>query len=371
MLQLDMANIFDYLKWRGDLSFNTDPFNPVDNIILSQLSYLTLDNIVPQLKDKDGISIELAVKLFDEKSREPGFVFTSQFKEDPDLIRALGASRRFRNCQLFGYENKINNDLEQQFSALCIYTGDNHCFIAFRGTDVSLVGWKEDFNMSFLDVIPSQLEAVKYLEKMSPFIAGNIRIGGHSKGGNLAVYAASQCEKKIQHRIKAVYSNDAPGFNKKITASAGLESIKHIIYSYVPQASVIGMLMEHGFDSRVVKSSENGIMQHNLYSWEVMQNDLVGAQKTTTGSRFINNTLREWLSAQDYDQREMFIETLYHVLNDADVKSVHDFETNWIASAGKVLKSFSHIDEDTKKIITKSLFGLLNSAKNNLEIFSH
>ena len=366
-----MANMFDYLKWRGDLDFNASPFNPIDNIILSQLSYLTLDDIVPQLKDKDGISIDLAVRIFNEKSKENDFVFTSQFKEDPDLIRALSASKRFRNCQLFGFENNINEDLELQFSALCIYTGDNHCFIAFRGTDVSIVGWKEDFNMGFLDVIPSQLEAVKYLEKMAPYIAGNLRIGGHSKGGNLAVYAASQCHKSIQKRIKAIFSNDAPGFNDKIISSPGLAAVKNRIYSYIPQASVIGMLLEHGFDSRLIKSNQNGIMQHCLYSWEVMGSDLIQAENATTGSRFINKTLREWLSAQDNNSRELFIETLYHILNTADVKSVNDFEKNWVSSAGKVLKSFSNVDEGTKKMITKSIFRFLGLAKRNIDMFLH
>jgi hypothetical protein len=366
-----MANIFDYLKWKGDLDFKSSPFNPVDNIILSQLSYLTMDNIVPKLKDKDGISIDLAVRIFNEKSKEPNFVFTSQFKEDPDLIRALSASKRFRNCQLFAYENNINTELEQQFSALCIFTGDDHCFVAFRGTDVSIVGWKEDFNMGFLDVIPSQLKAVEYLEKMAPYIPGSIRVGGHSKGGNLAVYASSMCDKKIQNRIKAVYSNDAPGFNEKFITSSGFTAIKDRIHSYVPQASIIGMLLEHGFDSRVIKSSENGFMQHCLYSWEVMGSDLVNAEVTTAGSRFINNTLREWLTAQNNDQRELFIDTLYHVLNAADIKSINEFEKNKFSIAGKVLKSFSNIDETTKKMITKSFFRLLGFAKQNLDILSH
>ena len=366
-----MADMFDYLAWRGDLDFSASPFNPVDNIILSQLSYLTLDEIVPQLKDRDGISLDLAVRIFDEKSKEPDFKFTSQFREDPELIRALSASKRFRNCQLFGFENCVNKDLEQQFSAMCIYTGDNHCFIAFRGTDISITGWKEDFNMMFLDVIPSQLEAVKYLEKMAPFIAGNLRIGGHSKGGNLAVYAASQCDKNIQNRVKAVYSNDAPGFNKKIIESPGFAEVKNKIHSYVPQDSIVGMLLEHGFNSRVIHSNENGIMQHNLYSWEVLRDDLVYVEGTTAASRFVDSTLRDWLEDQDNEQRELFIETMFNVLNSADVKSIDEFEDNKFALAGRLLKSFSGADKTAKKMMVKSLFELLDSARRNIDIFSH
>ena len=364
-----MANMFDYLKWRGDITFKVSPFNPVDNIILSQLSYLTLDDIVPQLKDKDGISLDLAVRIFNEKSKENGFVFTSQFKEDPDLIRALSVSKRFRNCQLFGYENIINKDLELQFSALCIYTEDNHCFVAFRGTDVSIVGWKEDFNMSFLDVIPSQLQAVIYLEKMAPLIAGDLRVGGHSKGGNLAVYASSQCDKKIQNRIKAVYTNDAPGFNDKFISSPGFAAIKKRIHSYVPQASVIGMLMENGWENNMIQSSGNGLMQHCLYLWDVTYNDLIPAGKATPGSQIVNKTIRDWLKNHDCSQREHLIEALYHILNAADLRSISEFEKSWLAATGRVLKSLKEVDEPSKKIIMDTLGEIFISIGKNIKPF--
>ncbi|MDR1839240.1 MAG: DUF2974 domain-containing protein, partial [Treponema sp.] len=141
-----MANIFDYLEWRGDLDFSASPFNTVDNIIFSQLSYLTLDGIVPSPEDKDGISIGLAVRIYDEKINSPsGIKLSSIFKEDPQLIRALSSSKRFGNCQLFGFVNHVDEHNEKQFSALCIDIGDGSSFVAFRGTDTSLVGWKEDF----------------------------------------------------------------------------------------------------------------------------------------------------------------------------------------------------------------------------------
>jgi len=364
-----MANMFDYLSWRGDLSFLDSPFNPIDNIILSQLSYFTMDEIIPELKDKTGISIDLAVRIFDEKSKQPGFNFTSQFKEDPHLIRALGSSRRFGNCQLFGYENLIDTDRQLQFSAMCIYTGDGYCFIAFRGTDSSIVGWKEDFNMSFKEVIPSQIEAVKYIERMSPKIKGHLRVGGHSKGGNLAIYASSQCSKKIQKRIKKIYCNDAPGFHKKFLLSEGYAAVKNKIQSYVPQFSVIGMVLEHGYDSTIIKSSESGLMQHSLYSWEVMCNDLVRAEKTTAGSRFVNKTIREWLDKQDIAHREQFTETLYNILSAADVKSIYELEKTWFTSAGKMLKSLTHIDDETRKFVFKTIVELFRSAGRNIETF--
>ena len=363
--------MFDYLAWRGDLDFSVSPFNPVDNIIFSQLAYLTLDDIVPGPEDKDGISIDLAVRVFDEKQSQPGFKLTSQFKEDPDLIRALGSSKRFGKCQLFGFVNHVDIFLEIQFSAFCVYTNDGSCFVVFRGTDSSLVGWKEDFNMCFKDVIPSQLIAVEYLEKMAPLIKGRLRVGGHSKGGNLAVYAASQCNKKIQKRITDVYCNDAPGFKEEFIFSPGYNAVKDRIQSYVPQSSIIGMFMEHGNNYTVIKSSESGLMQHCLYSWEVLYNNFVYAEKSTASSRFINKTIREWIESHDNAKREQFIEALYHVLNAADVKSTTDFEKSWLSSAGRVLKSLNDVDESTKKFIKQTVMELFRAAGRNVNTLLH
>jgi len=365
-----MANIFDYLSWRGDLDFKTSPFNPVDNIIFSQLSYLTFDGIVPPPEEKCGISIELALKIYNEKLNSPEKMqTTSFFKEDADLIRVMGLSRRFGNCQLFGFTRKHDITKELQFAAVCIYTDDGYCFIAFRGTDSSLVGWKEDFNMCFKDTIPSQIEAVNYLEKIAPLINGQLRIGGHSKGGNLAIYAASQCNKTIQKRITEIYSNDSPGFNEKIISSEGYSAIKNRIHSFVPQSSVIGMLFKHQNEHNVIKSSGSGILQHNLYTWEVTHNNLVLSEKSTLSSQFINRTLREWLLNFDNEHREEFIEAFYHIINAADVKTLTELEKSWFTAAGKVIKSLGNADESKRKLIRSTLKELFRCAARNFETF--
>ena len=364
-----MANIFDYLSWRGDLDFSVSPFNPVDNIIFSQLSYLTLDDIVPGPEQKKGIDICLAMRIYNEKMNTPGVRLSSIFKEDPALINALGSSKRFGNCHLFGYVNNVDTDLEIQFSALCVYTGDGSCFITFRGTDTSIVGWKEDFNMSFKEAIPSQIEAVKYLEKMAPMIKGPLRIGGHSKGGNLAIYAASHCDKKIQHRITDIFSNDAPGFHDSVINGAGFAAVKNRIHSYVPQSSIIGMFLEHGNDYKVIKSSESGLLQHSLYSWEVTHNDLMYVDNVTVSSRYVNNTLREWIGGLDNEHREQFTEGIYAILSAADVKSISDIEKSWFNSAIRIIKSLGNIDESTRNLIIKTLKELFRSAGRNMEIF--
>jgi len=363
-----MANMFDYISWRGDLSFSASPFNPVDNIILSQLSYLTLDDIVPDPCGRDGISIELAVRIFNEKLHSPqGLKQSSIFKEDPDLIRALSLSRRFGDCQLFGHINHVDVNAEIQFSALCIHLGDGTCFIAFRGTDSSVVGWKEDLNMSFKDAVPSQLEAVNYIEKMAPMIDGPLRIGGHSKGGNLAIYAAAHCKAGIQQRIIEIYSNDAPGFNDKIINGTEYAAIKNRIKSYVPQSSIVGMFFEHGVEDIVIKSSENGLMQHSLYSWEVTHNDLARGDNVTMSSRFVNKTIKDWISGLDNEQREQFIDAIFTILSESEFTSLNELEESWFPIAMRIFKSIGSTDENTKKFIRHTFFDLFRSARKNID----
>jgi len=364
-----MSSLFDYISWRGDLDFIQSPLNPVDYMIFSQISYLPFDDIVPGPEEKEGISLHLAMENLKEKVESKGATVKTVlgFNEDPAFIKAITTSNRFRNCQLFGFVNHVNTEKEFQFSALCIYVNDGSFSIIFRGTDASFVGWKEDFNMAFLEIIPSQLEAVKYLEKMAVFVNGSLRIGGHSKGGNLAVYAASFCSKKTQKRITDIYSYDAPGFYKKIVISNGFHTVKDRIHSYLPQSSVVGIILEQGVNYKVIKSSQTGFMQHSLYSWEVTHNDLIYADDITQGSRFLKKTIREWISSLDYEHRERFIEAIYTILNKSELKSIHEIEGSWLISTGKIIKSLGYIDEPTKRIIQKTIIELFRSASRNID----
>jgi len=364
-----MANIFDYLSWRGDIGFAQSPFNPVDNIIFCQLSYLPLDGIVPGPEEKNGITIARAADIFAERLSDDAFPQRQavMFKEDPAFFSALGSSNRFRNCELRGYVNQIDVAVEKQFSAISITGCADACLIVYRGTDSNFVGWKEDFNMCFSDAVPAQIEAVRYLEKMAGIIKGPLLIGGHSKGGNLAVYAASFCDKKIRRRVVGIYSNDAPGFQRRVIESEGYQAVKEHIRSFIPRSSVVGMLLEHGTGYSVIKSSESGLMQHDLYSWEVTYNDFVYADKVTQGSLFIDKTLREWINNLDYDSRERFIEALYTILNSAQVKSIPELTGDWLKAAVRMIQSLGNIDESTKTLIRNTLSALFQAARNNID----
>jgi hypothetical protein len=363
-----MSDLFDYITWRGDLSFSQSPFNPVDNIILCQLSYLPFDGIVPGPGEKNGVNVSVAVNLLSEKLHEKQDQKNlTMYKEDPDLIKALSSSSRFGNCHLFGYINNIDTDREIQFSALCVYTDDGYCTIIYRGTDFTLVGWKEDFNMSFSEAIPAQIEAADYLEKMAEMTNGNLRLCGHSKGGNLAVYAASHCGKKIQHRITDIYSNDAPGFHDKVINSEDFATIRERIHLFVPQASIVGMFLEHGCDYTVIKSFQNGFAQHILYTWEVTHNNLVFVDKISQSSKFVNKTVREWISNLDNAHREQFFDALYSIMKTSEIESFTEFEKSWFNAVGRLLKSLGSIDEPTKNLIGNALGELFNAGKKNLD----
>jgi hypothetical protein len=360
-----MANIFDYLSWRGDLTFEHSPFNPVDNIILSQLVYLSFDGIVPGPDKDGGITLAQAADIYAKKQAKNNLHGPVIFKEDPLLLDILSKADRYKNCKLYDYVNQIDIVQEKQFAALCIDLGAS-TFIAYRGTDVSVVGWKEDFKMSISVVIPAQIEAVSYLEKAASKTTNLLMLGGHSKGGNLAIYAASSCAKEIQNRIAAIYSNDSPGFHGKFFESDGYREVCQRIYSFVPQTSVIGLLFEHGNDYAVVKSKQKGILQHDLYTWEVTHNDLIRLDQVDQGSRFINKTLREWINSLDDEHIRVFSDTLFGVINDAEITSFTEFGEDWLNATGRVIQSYGHIDSDTKKNVGKVLSALFKAATNNI-----
>ena len=350
------------------MSFAQSPFNPVDNIILSQFAYLPLDGIVPGPDEHDRITVSRAAEIFAEKRQNnPEIEQAIIFKEDPALIRAMGLSRRFGDCRLFGYINLIDIEREVQFAAVCVDTGDDSCCIVYRGTDLTLIGWKEDFNMSFSEVVPAQIEAMQYLEKMAHKTKGALRVCGHSKGGNLAIYAASQCGKKIQRRITDIYSNDSPGFHDKVVASDGFAQIKDRIHSFIPQESVVGLLLEHGNDHHVIKSVQAGLRQHELHSWEVTYNDMVRLDSLTQSSLFVNKTLREWIGELDNAHREQFFEALYTVLSASQAKSIPELGSLWFRNAGLMLKTIGNIDDSTRELIRKTLAALISSARRNID----
>jgi hypothetical protein len=262
--------------------------------------------------------------------------------------------------------NQIDLEAEKQFSALTILDCGGASLISYRGTDNTIVGWKEDFNMSFSDAVPAQLEAVAYLEKMASLIRGPLRLGGHSKGGNLAAYAAAFCSKKIRRRIRAIYSNDAPGFSRAVIESPGYREIRDRIQSFVPQSSVVGMLFEYEKNHVVVKSNQTGLMQHDVFSWEVTRDDVARLKEMSQEGAFLNRTIKEWIDGMSVEQRQHFTGALYEILTATETGSLQKLSADWLKSASLMIQAYNDIDEPTKKVITKTLSAFFKAARNNI-----
>jgi len=367
-----MPNMFEYISWRGDLGFEQVPFNPVDNIVFSQLSYLPMEGIVPGPRERRWVTVaELAAKYAEMQQDKPeGLSNDITVIDAISVINAIGSAPRYKNCKLLAFTNNIDLEQEKQFAAYCVIIGRRRLtrkmLVVYRGTDMTLIGWKESLNMSFITSIPSQKEAVSYLEKTARRCRYPLIIAGHSKGGNLAVYASAFCRKRVQNRITVVYSNDAPGFHKQVIESEGYKSICPRIRSFIPQSSLIGMLFEHGETPMVIKSTASGPMQHSLVSWEVTYNNMVDAGELTEQSRFIDNIICEWINQIDESQRQQFIQAIYSILVSCDAESVADLTEDWKNTAGGIINALFNMDKPTKKLMGKIIGDLFKTAKEKI-----
>ena len=313
------SNVHDYITWRGDLTFEQSPMCEVDGLVFSLLSYLDYDGIVPTVPNtqREAPALLTVTKRY-LKSKGKGEASSHGIVISNDMIRMLvkaSKSKRFGLTRPICYVNRLCADEEKQFSATAFSLPTGDVFISFRGTDDTLIGWKENFNMSFMYPVPAQKEALLFLERVATTARGNIYLGGHSKGGNLAVYAAVKSSPSVNERIAAVYSNDAPGFTSEFICSASYRKMRGRIHTYIPQSSVVGILLEHEEDYTVVKSGNSGLLQHDAFSWEVVANKFVYLDSISDGSRMIDKKMKEFLSEMTRAERERFVDSLFEAID--------------------------------------------------------
>lgn len=358
-----MANIFDYLDWRGDISFKEDPFNEVDNLVLSWMAYVHLDGILPSGVCNVSVTVGEAVKRFfeiydlEEKLKEYSLTKTSAL-----LFHKMVDCPRFSNLRILNYVNHISVELQQQFSAMTIEIGEDLLYVAYRGTDDTIVGWREDFNMSFLPCVPSQLEAVEYLNASVRGRKERLIIGGHSKGGNLAVYAAMHCEPQIRSKIIRVFNNDGPGFLSEILQSDEYQEMLPRITTIVPESSIIGMLLGHEEEYEIVRSSQRGIMQHDAGTWEVERNGFVYLDSLSNSSKFFDKSIKEWVYQMDEEQRKLFVDGLFQMLEASGAKTTGELYTLGFKNVTGAVKAFTGMDTDMKQkmlLIGRYLFNII------------
>ena len=350
-----MSNIIDYIVWRGDISTQVSPFNDIDCLILSQIAMINFKGIIPPPFESGKILLRNAAELYfgdEERSAESlGYIIPPETKE---LFRIAGESKRFGEMMLSGYVGYTNVSEEVQFAALSVEVGDGSILAVFRGTDDTLVGWKEDFNLSFLSPIPAQTEAKKYVEDVSTVFGGDIRVGGHSKGGNLAVYAATKADIEVQKRIIAVYNHDAPGFSREFLSSEEFLRIEDKVKTVVPQSSLVGMLFENKGDYQIVKSSMTGIFQHNPFSWELSGSRFVTLDELTEDGKRISGAANAWMEKMNVEQRREFVDAVYRILIATEATTLTELNKDKYA----IVRALRDTDKETRKMVF-STFGML------------
>ena len=361
-----MATMMDYLDWRGDVRMEWAAFNEVDNLILAQIAYVALDGIVPA-PEAGGISLrEAAQAYFSAHTEEEVRAMVSFTKDAAFLLRRAGETDRFCEVRMLRYLNEVNPENAEQFSALCYALPDGTVYVAYRGTDDTIVGWKEDFNMSFVSPVPSQLEAVRYLEQTAQALRAPLRLGGHSKGGNLAVYAAVHCRKEVRERIRTIYNNDGPGFMKKTVETEEYQSLCSRMETIVPQSSVVGMLLEHEDDYTVVGSTQKGLMQHDAMSWCVRGTQFVRVEEINAGARLLDDALHAWIASMDSKQRAAFVETLFDALDATQAKTLGELTENAWQSVSGAAKCMWQMSKEDKANFTKTLQQLFEASGRQL-----
>ncbi len=354
-----MANVMDYLNWRGDLSFKQSGVNEVDNILFVFLCFLDFDGIVPSDPREGSILLSDAVKQHFE-SHADAKPYYGALMPNEDIIRMarlMAKSNRFGNARLTAYVNEIGheNENETQFSAYTAMLDDGSIFISFKGTDDTLAGWKEDLNMAFNAEVSGQRRSVEYLTDIAANIEGKIRIGGHSKGGNFAVYAASKCTSEVQARISRVYNNDGPGFSKEFFESEGYLNIKQKVLKLIPQESVVGLLLTNDEHFTVIHSAKSGVVQHNSYLWAVRGRHFVRRNGLEKKSIELSNTINAWIEDKDYETRRLVIEAVYEMMTASSAETLTDIAKNRLA----LLKSLKKVDPQKKDMVFKVVLELV------------
>lgn len=351
-----MADMFDYLEWRGDLTFTQDRPNQVDALIFSSLAYLSFgDSVSRTLSDPIPLrdAAEEFLSLPDKERR-------IRVKNDLKLLEAAAKSVRFGETKILFYRDQLIPEEETQFAAISFLLDDGSAFLAFRGTDYSLTGWKEDFNMSFCDEVPAQRLALAYTREFCEAYLLPLRLGGHSKGGNLAVYAAAKCDPLLQKRILTVYNNDGPGFRENMVKDFGYLAIVPRIHTYVPQSSVIGMLLEHEEPYTVIRSRSVGLLQHDAYNWELMGKQFIPMEELTADSRFLDRTIKTWLADMTLEDRNQVVDAVFDLLGTGDVESARDIiQPRNIRNYLRTLNS----DANIRRILSGELSSLLEAAR--------
>ena len=349
-----MANFIDYVK-EYNHSFNEYHLNEIDSLIFSYLSYLHFMHLKQRTKIKDLNLSNNLNQIVKDSSKNISF------------LKAIVKSKRYQDVIITYPIEDTDKEKEKQFSAVTFLLPNDEMYIAFRGTDSTLIGWEEDFNMAFMLPIPSQTASLDYTKQVTSLIPRKFYLGGHSKGGNLAVYAASNIDNELSKRLIKAYSHDGPGFLKEFLTTTNYQNIKSKIEKTVPSSSIIGMLLFTNEHYKIIKSSEKRILEHDPFSWLVEDNCFITLKKLSDGTAYTNLVINDFISSLSKKEREEFINSLFTILKSTNLTTLDEISKNFIFKIPNILVAIYKLDNVNKRYLLKTIKFLILSILKNLK----
>ena len=354
----DSPNFLTYAQTAFD-SFEDRPFCAVDSLVFAWLSYLRLPGDMSELAGWQGLDVR---ELLRAECYQDMIGDLWDPEESRALLEAVAASPRYRGVRVCGYRDVNDASMTEQFAAMTFRFPAGFSYLSFRGTDSTIVGWKEDFNMAFRCPVAAQVSAAHYVDEVASAIGGPLLCGGHSKGGNLAVYGAAMCSDAARARIERVYSHDGPGFVEEFLSGEAFADLSGRIDKTLPQSSIFGMMFETQEDYAIVESTEFSLLQHNPFSWVVDGCDFVYREHLSAGARYVDSSIREMLLAVEPAERERFADALFSVFEATGAERFADIAGNLRESLPVMLQAAQGFDKDTRRFISQTIVAILKCA---------
>lgn len=349
------------MDWRGDIPMTAAPFNEVDNIILAMSTFVDFTDIVPA--DPAGsvsVSFYAAIKKFNQANEQKkdyiGAILPTSIL---DIARRAAECPRFADMRVVGFVNEVDERAQMQFSAMTYLLPDGSVYIGFRGTDDTIVGWKEDVMLGFKTPIPAHNRAVEYLERIAAEWSGGLRLGGHSKGGNIAMWAAAFSSARVRDRIIRVYNNDGPGFLPDVIESEGYRDVADRIITFIPQSSVVGVMLEQSPHYQIIKSTQTGILQHDPMSWSVMGAKFVYLDKRSRFGHQSDEALKKLVYSMSDEERAKFADTIFGIIDSTGARTLTDLSQAKLKNFNVIMKSLRELDKPSRDIMFRALVTLL------------
>ena len=350
-----MGNLITYVQQYGAQTFEDKSLTDIDVLVLTEIAYLPFDEIVPKSFDiTEAISLEQLGKEFEtikEKEHENNpFMITS---ERIELLEVVSKSQRYKEIKVFGFMNDIDDERTKQFAAVCYQWEEENRWIIFRGTDETLIGWKEDFMMTYSDLIPAQTDAIEYLKKQAETFSGTLNVSGHSKGGNLSLYASAMQEEAIQNRIEQIYCWDSPGVHRSILGTEGYQRVVSKAKRYIPQDSIVGLMLESQVPYHIIESQGSGISQHSALMWNIEDDYFVELTELTKNSQLTDQTFKQWTEVVSDEDLKLFFDTFFDLIFEMGVETVNDVYYNFRMYMQKFFEKAYRMNPEKREVLLR------------------